>query len=194
MRDCFDVPIHEYQNIKIELSDETKKIVRQVELEEWEPMKVWCAQHRLENGKEKLDWIQKFGEGRRKIVIVCRYKDQIKMYADALKKDREVFVLTGETKDQGQVIKDAQESPECYLILQSQIGVGFDLDQFSTMIFASCDWSYVNYSQMHGRINRAHNLHRNEYIYLLAGEKDEAIISRLKEGADFDVAQVIKKV
>jgi len=69
------------------------------------------------------------------------------------------------------VIQDAQDSPECYLLVQSQVSAGYDLDTFSIMIFASMDWGYVNKVQMEARINRIHNLHRNQYIYLIGGEK-----------------------
>ena len=192
MRDCFDVPLHEYTIACVDLVEDTIESIKKVVQEEWEPMKIWCAEHRLENGIEKLEWIKQFAEGCRKIVVVCRYKDQIAMYAKALEKDRETFVLTGDTNDQGQVIKDAQESPECFLIIQSGIGAGFDLDTFSAMVFASCDWSWVNFSQMHGRINRAHNLHRNRYIYLISGEKDRAILESLQAKQDFDVSKAIK--
>jgi len=192
MRDCADVPIHEYQTIDIPLGKGTLADIENLGSEEWEPIKLWYAEHRLENGIEKLKWIEEFIEGRKKVVIICRYKDQIALYDKHLSKMREVFTLTGDTKDQGQVIKDAQESAECVLIIQSQVCAGFDLDQFSCMIFASVDWSYVNFSQMHGRINRIHNLHRNEYIYLVAGEKDKMILKSMDEKQDFDIGKVIR--
>lgn len=193
MRDCADVPIHEYQTIDIELNKGTLGDIENIKEQEWEPIKLWYAEHRLENRLEKLNWIKEFIEGRKKVVIICRYKEQIELYARYLSKMREVFTLTGDTKDQGQVIKDAQESAECVLIVQSQVTAGYDLDSFSTMIFASCDWSWVNHSQAMGRINRIHNLHRNEYIYLVAGEKDRAILSSLEEKKDFDIATVIRE-
>ncbi len=193
MRDCFDVPIHEYQTIQVTLSDDTKANIQALKHEEWEPMKLWCAEHRLENGDEKLEEIKKIAEGRKKIVIICRYKEQIANYAKALEKIREVFVLTGDTKDQGQTIKDAQDSAECFLIVQSQVTAGYDLDQFACMIFASCDWSWVNHSQAMGRINRAHNLHRNEYIYLVAGDKDKAILDAMEQKKDFDLSAIIRE-
>ena len=194
MRDCADVPIHEYQNIDIELNNETLGRINDLKFEVWEPMKLWCAEHRLENGDEKLEWIKDFAKGRRKIVIICKYTEQILSYEKELNKDRETFVLNGQTKDQGEVIKNAQESPECFLIVQAQVSAGYDLDQFSTMIFASCSWSWVDHSQCHARINRIHNLHRNEYIYLHAGPKDYAVIESLELKQDFDVTQITNKV
>jgi superfamily II DNA or RNA helicase len=192
MKDCFDVPIHEYTTVAIELSKETKEQIRLLPKNEWEAVKLWYAEHRLESGIEKLEWIKEFSEGQRKIVIVCRYKEQIAQYAKELSKKREVFVLTGDTKDQGQTIKDAQESPECFIIIQSQVCAGFDLDQFSCMIFTSIDFSYVNFTQMHGRINRAHNLHRNRHYYLVAGEKDKLVLEAMDLKQDFDINKNIK--
>lgn len=193
MKDCADVPIHEYTTIVLEQSDATKNEIKLLASQEWEPMKLWCAEHRLENGIEKLEWIKAFAEGRKKIVVICRYKEQIAMYEKELSKIRQTFVLTGDTKDQGQVIKDAQESAECILLVQSQVTAGYDLDTFACMIFASCDWSWVNHSQAMGRINRIHNLHRNEYIYLVAGKKDELILKSMEEKKDFDVAAVVRR-
>jgi len=192
MSDCFDVPVHNHSVIDIPLNEDTKKEIKGLVAEAWEPMKLWCAEHRLENGIEKLEWIKEFSKGRRKVVIICKYTEQILAYEKELKKDRETFVLNGQTKDQGQIIKDAQESSECFLIVQAQVSAGYDLDQFSTMIFASASWSWVDHSQCHGRINRAHNLHRNEYIYLVAGEKDKRVLESLEAKKDFDVSQIIK--
>lgn len=192
MKDCFDVPIHEYNTVTIELSKETKEQISSLSKNEWEAVKLWYAEHRLESGIEKLEWIKNFSEGEPKIVIVCRYKEQIAQYAKELSKKREVFVLTGDTKDQGQTIKDAQESPECFIIIQAQVCAGFDLDQFSCMIFTSIDFSYVNFTQMHGRINRAHNLHRNRHYYLVAGEKDKLVLEAMDLKQDFDINKNIK--
>lgn len=192
MRDCFDVPVHEYRTVDVPLSAKSKVDIAALKDKEWEPMKLWCAEHRLENGEEKMFWIEKFAEGRKKVVIICRYKEQIASYAKYLSKMREVFILTGDTKDQGATIKDAQQSAECFLIVQSQVTAGYDLDKFACMIFASCDWSWVNHSQAMGRINRAHNLHRNEYVFLVAGAKDKAILSSLELKKDFDVSAVVR--
>ncbi len=189
MRDCIDVPVHEYQYIDIELSKKTKDSIKALKSEIWEATKLWYAENRMENGLEKLEWIKDFAEGHPKVVIVCKYREQIDLYKEQLK-DREVFVLHGGVKDQGQVIKDAQDSPECYLLIQSQVSAGYDLDSFDIMIFASMDWGYVNKVQMEARINRIHNLHRNQYIYLIGGEKDRAVIERLKMGEDFDISLI----
>lgn len=194
MKDCADVPIHEHQVSTVLLNDKTLEAIKKLDLEEWEPMKKWCGEHRLENGVEKLEWIKDYAKGRRKVVIICKYTDQILQYAKELARDRETFILNGATKDQGQVIKDAQESPECFLIVQAQVSAGYDLDSFSTMIFASCSWSWVDHSQCHGRINRMHNLHRNEYIYLVSGEKDLAILESLEAKKDFDVNKIVKNI
>jgi len=192
MKDCADVPVHEYNVIDIELSDDSKQAIKDIETLEWEPMKVWVEQHRLENGIEKLKWIVDFAEKRRKIIVICRYKEQIRQYAEVLSKIKETFVLTGDTKDQGQVIRDAQESSECFFIVQCQVTAGWDAESFSTMIFASCSWSWVDHSQAHARINRIHALHKNEYYYLVAGEKDKAILKSLDEKKDFDINSIIK--
>lgn len=190
MSDCFDVPIHEYTDVSITLDKDTLQKIRAVDDNEWDAVKIWHTKNRLENGIEKLRWIKDYANSRRKIVIICKYKEQIAMYAKELSKIREVFTLTGDTKNQGGVIKDAQDSPECFLIIQSQVTAGYDLDQFSTMIFASYDWSWVNYSQAQKRMTRGHNLHRNEYINLVAGDKDKSVLQSLLLKQDFDISKI----
>ena len=55
------------------------------------------------------------------------------------------------------------------------------------MIFASCDYSFVNLDQALGRIQRADNIKKNLYIYLVVkGGTDEAIHKALSMKQDFN--------
>ena len=193
MSDCTDVPIHQYELVGISLKDDTKQKMRSIEQEEWEAMKVWTEQHRLENGKEKLEYIKELGERNKKIVVVCHYREQLDIYEKELAKQKQVFVLHGGVKDQSTPIREAQEAEECYLLVQASMGAGFDLDRFSIMVFASMSFKYVDHSQMLGRINSIHNLHRNRYIYLIGGDKDKAIYDTIKRNEDFDPTKYLTK-
>jgi len=77
MKDCVDVPIHEYQYIDVPLTKKTKEQIIALKGQEWEATKLWYAENRLENGMEKLEWIKDFSIGHPKIIIVCKYREQI---------------------------------------------------------------------------------------------------------------------
>lgn len=190
VKDCFDVPIHSEEEIAIELTPETKAKIKAIDNQEWDAVKLWHAKNRLENGLEKLAWIKQYSETRSKVVIICKYKEQIETYAKELAKTRQTFVVTGDIKDQFGIIQEAQDSAECFILIQSQVTAGYDLDKFSSMIFASYDWSSVNFLQAHWRVERGHNLHRNEYRYLVAGKKDRSVLDALKLKEDFEISKV----
>lgn len=190
MKDCVDVPVHEEVVQNIKLKKETMEKIKNLKNEEWEAIKLWYEENRLENGKEKLEWIKDYIDGRKKIVIVCKYKEQIATYAKELEKIKQTFMLTGDTKDQAHVVRDAQECSECVLLIQSAVCTGYDLDTFSHMVFASFDFSWVNFSQMKARINRIHNLHTNQYIYLIGGKKDKSVLDSMELKKDFDISSI----
>ena len=156
------------------------------------PTSEWHEYARAENGKEKLDWIKDYIRGKSKVVIVCRYKEQIATYAKELQKDREVFILTGDTKNQDEEIRLAKESFECVFLIQAGIGAGFQLAEkkseyynFSHMIFASMSFSHRDYVQMQGRILRGDALQENWYTYLIGGACDKSVHKRVMLGEDF---------
>jgi superfamily II DNA or RNA helicase len=179
MRDCVDYlpPITEE---KIEVKSE--KFVKDPE---WEPMKSFVEEHKQEQ-KAKIEKIREIGSGYMKVVVVAYFREQIDELYKELSKDKQTYVLHGGTKEQEKVIKQAQEDEECYFIIQSSIGAGFDLNQFSVMIFASQGYSYVASVQIKGRIRRIHDLKPIKYVYLFGGRIDKAVFKRLEEGKDFD--------
>jgi hypothetical protein len=182
MRDCIDVPVHEHSVVNIKW---TKKQEEQLKQEYMEPAKEWHTRHRLEQGEEKFKELQKILDGHRKVVVVCYYLEQIEDYKNRIGQDREVFVLTGSTKDQGQVFKETNEADDAILLIQAGLGAGVDLDKFSIMVFASMSFAFVHLVQMQARINRIHNLHKNQYIYLLGGRCDRDVKKQLDLGMDF---------
>jgi hypothetical protein len=182
MRDCVDVPVHEHLVKEIKWNKTNENKLKEQYLE---PAKEWHTRHRLEQSKEKWEEVQKIIDGNRKVVLVCYYLDQIADYVKRIGDDRQVFVVTGATKNQGQVVKDANESKDCILIIQSSLGAGFDLDSFSVMVFCSLGFAFVSLVQMQARINRIHNLHKNQYIYLLGGKCDRGVKEQLDLGLDF---------
>jgi predicted helicase len=173
----------------VELPPETHKVIKlkkpDYEVnEEWEPMAQFVADHRLEQlqkGKE----IKKIAKGYRKVVVVAHYREQIDQLNAQLSKERQTFVIDGRTRDTQAVVREAEESPECYLIIQASVGAGFELPSFAVMIFASQGYSVRNYIQMIGRIKRINALKPTYYYYLQAGRCDQMIYKSIKKGEDF---------
>jgi len=180
MRDCADVPVHEHTIINARWDERKDR-----KLKEFEPAKEWHERHRAEQSAEKWGELQKIMDGNRKVVVVCYYLEQIEDYKRRIGQERLVYTLTGSTKDQGQVAHDANQSDDCILLIQAGLGAGFDLDNFSVMVFASMSFAFVHYVQMCARTNRIHNLHKNQYIYLLGGRNDRAVYKQVQRGMDF---------
>ncbi len=182
MRDIVEVPKHSEAVIQISWTKADESLLEK----HWEAAKDWHARHRAENGRKKFDELEQIMSQYRKVVVVCYYLSQIEDYKKWIGDDREVFVMTGATKDQGAVIQAAQEADDAILLIQASLGAGFDLDTFSMMVFASMDFRYVSLVQMKARINRIHNLHSNRYVYLIGGKADAAVYETLQKGKDFD--------
>ncbi len=159
--------------------------------EEWEPATQNAADHRLEQDKKDKE-ITKISKGYRKVVVVVHFREQIDELHKKLSKERETFVLDGRTKDVHAVIKDAEASPECYIIIQASVGAGFDLHTFACMIFASRSYSVRNYVQMKARIRRISSLKPVIYYYLHAGRIDTAIYKNNEAGLDFVPSEYMK--
>lgn len=135
--------------------------------------------------QNKVSHILEIGKEYRKILVVAYYRKQIKQLEQVLKKDRQTFSIHGGVEDQEAVIKQAQESDECFFICQASIGAGFDADSFSCVIFASNSYAVRDYVQMKYRVRRIHNLHPVEYNYLIGGRCDEAVLDNIEAGKDF---------
>lgn len=150
------------------------------------PFLTWHDKARIEGLPAKLAWLKKYTADKRKVVIVARYISQIDYLAKELAKEREVHVLTGAVKNQEEVIAAARESFENYFLIQSSMGAGFQLPEFSYMIFVSLSFSVRDFIQMRGRILRIDALKSNWIVHLLGGKLDEAVFQRvIKDGLDF---------
>lgn len=178
MKDMVDVlPPETYEIINLKQPTYEKNT-------EWEASKQFVEDHRLEQHSKNPE-IAKISRGYRKIVVVAHYTEQIDDLYRNLSKERETFVLDGRTKDAHATIAAAEDSPECYFIVQSSVGAGFELHSFSCMIFASQSYSVRNYVQMKARIRRISSLKPVVYYTLLGGRCDKLIYKSIQEGRDF---------
>lgn len=143
----------------------------------------WVDEHRYEQTNKYKEILEL---EYRKVIVVCKYTEQIDTLAKQLKDYKPVFILDGRTKDQGATIQAAQEAEECYLLVQSALCEGWNGYMFGTMVFASMDWSYVNNVQMHGRQRHPTYLRDIEIIYLIGGRWDKKILQAYKNAEDFN--------
>ena len=187
-----DVPEEKHLVVDVKLAKETKETIDKVKEnpDNESDMKIFIEEHKLETGKEKIKEIKNIAKGFKQVLLVAKYKDTIKMLEKELSKEREVFVITGEVKDQSEVIKKANESFECYVIVQSQISSGFELPLFPTTIFVQEGYKYSDFVQMKGRNRRINHLHRNYYYYLVAGKRDKQVRKTLEAGEDLDFKNI----
>ncbi len=143
----------------------------------------WTHEHRHEQ-QGKVAQILELGY--KKLIVVCHYTQQIDDMAEALGKEKPVFILDGRTKDADKVKKDAQEAEECYFILQASMGFGFDGYMFGAIVFASMSHSCVHHTQMTGRLRHLEYLQPVTYLYLIGGRWDQRIYDTIIAGHEFN--------
>jgi len=135
-----------------------------------------------ENKTEAIDqYMQEF----KRVVVFARYTEQIETYKRLLGKKYKVMTLTGATKNRKAFMEEARAAEECLFIAQCEVSAGWELPDYPCMIFASLDYSLVNYDQAIGRIHRANNLKKNVYIFLVAGDGDEKVYKAIHEKEEF---------
>jgi superfamily II DNA or RNA helicase len=141
-------------------------------------------EHKFEQ-QDKHKRIVEIGKEYRKVLVVAYYVEQVEALAKELSKDRQVYMVHGGTKNQEAMLKQANADDECYLVIQASLGVGFDADSFSCVVFASMSYKVRDYVQMKYRVRRIHNLHPVVYLHLHAGECDRQVYNVIQLGKDF---------
>lgn len=199
LEDYADVPEQTYRTEWFEMTREQKERVRELMTEYPDPLVFTGKQHQVENGvltgnefsegeiikDNKIERIQELALEFPKLIIFAKYTAQVEKIKNALK-DYKVFTLQGKTKDRGLLIKEAEASKECVMIIQSQISAGFELPSFPVMVFASMSYAITDYIQAQGRILRANKLKKNLYIHLVVkGSVDEAVYKAIQNKQDF---------
>lgn len=202
LEDYFDVPDQTFKTIYLELKEEQKERIKELKTEYPDPIVYIGKRHQIENGvlsgdefsnpeyfsNEKMDKIVELSEEFSRIIIFAKYRSQIEQIASRMHKEgKKVFILTGDTKDRGKLIFEANNSEEYVFIAQAQISAGWEIPKCPVMLFASMTYSYVDYAQGLGRILRANNLKKNLYIHLIVkGGIDEAVYKNIINKQDFD--------
>lgn len=142
-----------------------------------------------ENKSEHIESLmQEFG----KVVVFCRYNAQIELYQKKFEEDYRVLVLNGATKNRGDVMAAANDGEDCLLLANCAVSAGWEVPEYPCVVFASKNYSYVDYVQALGRVQRANAIKKNLYVSLVAGDGDEAVNAIVEQKEDFAEADNLK--
>jgi len=207
-----DVPEQTHKTVYIELSDAQKKAIKEMNNSEADPMVRRARIRTIENGvlygkkieevsenedrlvkdvivfpSNKIDYILERAIEFKKLVVFANYTAQIEEISKALKKEGyNVFSLTGQSKNRGDIIKDAESAESAIIVIQTSISAGYELPSFPCVIYASKPKWFVDYFQSLGRVLRANKLKKNLYIHLVVkGGPDEDSHKAMMNGEDF---------
>lgn len=202
LEDYFDVPEQTYKTIHLELTPKQKARIKDMTIEYPEPIVRVGKINQIENGvlagdefnpmeefeNAKIEKILELALEFPRMVLFVKYRQQIVAIQEALTKaGYATWTLTGDTVDRGGVIKQASEAADGIFIAQAQISAGWELKEYPCMVFVSRTYSFVDYDQAVGRIQRADNVKKNLYISLVVkGGVDEAIYDCVENKKDFN--------
>ena len=126
----------------------------------------------------------------KKLVIFCRFRPEIDLISDTLKKRRIKYAaIYGDIKieDRGPIVADFQSNPETKVFL-AQIdtaGLGITLTAADTCVYYSVNFNYAAYSQSLARIHRIGQRNACTYIHLVVEKSiDETILKALAKKED----------
>lgn len=124
-----------------------------------------------------------------KIVIVVRYLDLLDKYAELLKDcGKSIFKISGREKlTASEIAREAENSAKAVVLIQGDTVAGYNLQSFSTVVFASMSYSFVNYDQVRFRTKNMDKLTPCTYIHLfIEGDSiDNAIYKSVKNKQNF---------
>jgi superfamily II DNA or RNA helicase len=202
LEDYFDVPNQVYRTVHVGLNAQQKKRIKEIAIEYPDPIVRVGKTHQVENGvlagdefskpvvfeSEKIEKIIEYAEEFPKMIVFAKYTMQILAIERSLKSlGYHVITLNGQTRDKGAAIDEAKNRDEYIFIAQSQVSAGWELPDCPVMIFASKTYSFVDYAQALGRIQRANNIKKNLYIHLVVRDGvDEAVHDCIENKRDFD--------
>lgn len=206
LSDFADVPEQTHRVINVPLTSKQVEKLKELPTEFPDPLVLVGKKHQVEQGvlkgneferswftiSNKLEVITDLYHEFGKVLVFCKYTEQIQTIAANMSGLCPVFVLDGSTKDRGEVIALAEKVPNCIVIAQASVSAGYELPSFRCTIYASQSYSYVDLAQSWGRTLRINNLQKNLYVYLLSGEIDKAVYKALENKGDFQEATYAK--
>jgi len=204
--ECVDVPEQVYENEFFTQSKEQVTAKKEVRTTETNPIVLFTKYHQIECGTLKgNEYVEDttFDTNKdsrivdlvgtvKKAAVVCRYNLQIKKLKDLISKeypDKKVLMITGEVKDRDSVVREAEESDECVVLINASCSEGYELPSIGLILFASLSFSYKDYKQVCGRFLRINKLKKNVFVHLITtgedGTVDQAVFDAIMKKQDF---------
>ena len=202
MEELFDVPEQIFMTETFDLNKKQNEMIDAIN--DVLPIVRWTKVHQIEQGClkgdgyipnqvldcEKTKRIIELIKTTPKIAIIARYNVQIEHYVSEITKaypTRKISVIRGETNNKAEIVDKINESTDNIVIINAACNTGFNLWSIPIMVFASTDFSFVNYKQMIGRILRANHLKKNIYINLITSGNsvDRAVMKCMDAKKDF---------
>ena len=191
-----------YEVENFDLNTEQKRLIKEVV--DSTPMARYVKYHQLEQGCLKSDGyteelifdcekdtrVSELIDDNPKLIIVCRYLNQIQKYEQlAQEKNRRFYTIRGGQKlSAPEVAKRANADENAIVFIQADCSDGYDLQSFSVMVFVSMAYSFISYKQIKDRMKSMKKKEPCQYIHMLTrGSKsiDQGIYKSIKAGQDF---------
>jgi hypothetical protein len=211
LSDWFDVPEQRQHVIEVRLTEKQKEWINGINATEADPMVARAKQRTIENGilyaespstegkvtkfvkttvmigSNKYAHLGRLFDKHKKLIVFCAHTGSVHGINDYFVGfHTNVFIVTGETKNRGDVFDEANKCDEGVIIIQASISAGYELPTFRTMVFFSKSYRFIDYQQALGRNLRANNLQENDYYHLVVrGGTDEACHKAIMSGQDF---------
>lgn len=199
MKDIVEVP---EQTMNVEYFEKTEDQIRGIEaLTDSAFITFWTKQHQIENGllyedgaettyfeAKKNEAIFDIVKKERKVAIFARYNAQLVGLSHLLENSgKRIFTITGATEDRHSVVKQANASDECVVLIQAECCEGYELPTIHAIIFASLSFSWKSFKQACGRFLRVNRLVENTYHILITRGVDEQVYECINEKRDFHI-------
>lgn len=204
LEECVDMPEQTYEVETFKKNKTQENAEKAIQEIESNPLVRTTKYHQIASGVtignefvddayfecDKNERILNYAADVEKLVIFSRYNIHLEYLARDLR-ERGVphAIVNGSTVDKEEVFANAEEAKRFVLLINASCSVGYELPSFSTVIFASLSYSFVDYAQACGRVLRINNMKPNLYIIMLTEDSvDEAVWASIKNKESFNDA------
>ena len=202
LSDWNDVPDQTYVTKKVDLTVDQKRYLKDIILDYPDKVSQNGKRHQIENGvmigneyaadiyikDNKIEAVKDYALQFDTMIVVAKWTSHIKKLKEEFPG---AYVLNGQTKDRGELMKTLREKDKYILIVQAGISKGWELPKCEAVVFVSNDYKWEDYNQMQGRVQRANNIKKNVYINIVTNYKDsmdQRVLKTLERGDDFNDA------
>lgn len=207
LEDCFDVPDQVFETEYFELTRSQvgamNKVIDPLPVVRYGQMHQICGGVLASDGynsiedtifhSDKMDRVMELVADNNRMIIVCKYLKEIEVLFDKLMAQGiNVARITGDVAgaDRHETLNILKRSSKYVLLVSAGCCEGWSLEECPLMVFYSLSFSLLHEVQMRGRIQRADNIKKNTYLYLVCKDTiDEDIYETITiKKRDFHLA------